>query len=253
MAEKTERQEKRGVVSPAAGGAAEALSLIFSPLARGDGFRHGALGASGYGKTEHMRYVVEQAIERGHCQLAITHDVKYAVPEFSGTMVRDSADFGLAVLLSADETRHLVFRGDPNADEPLSPEEPTAGARTLLRSGIPILLNIAELDNCLTDGGKAWSAPTVRWWYTQGRKMRGSLCWTQQDPKRTPDEIRGQSTTIAFLHAEAPAAAFLGGLLMLDDRMVALLPTLAPGEFVLWVPGGGPWNGRTYRFPRCPL
>lgn len=249
----TKERTKGSSVPPAESGAETALALIFRPLERGDGFRHGAIGASGYGKTEHMRLVVEQAIARGHADLVVTHDVKGAAPEFSGTLVRDGADLGIAVMLSADETRHLVFRGDPNADESLSPEGPATGARVLLRAGIPVLLNIAELDNALSDGGKAWTAPTVRWWYTQGRKLRGSFCWTQQNPRRTPEEVREQSTTIALLHMEPPAAAFIGGLLLLSDQLVALLPELVPGQFVLWVPGGGAWDGRTYRFPRRPL
>lgn len=253
MAEKASGEKKRSVV-PAEARADEALDLIFRPLSRGDGFRHGAIGASGYGKTEHMRFVIEHALARGCADLAVTHDVKGAEPEFAGTLLQEGSQLGNAdVIAHAETTRHLVFRGDPAADAPLSPEDVATGARLLLKGGIPILLVISELDNCLTDGGKAWTAPTVRWWYTQGRKLRGSLCWTQQNPRRTPDDTREQSTTVALLHCEPPAAAFLQGIMSLDDRVVVALPQLTPGQFVLWAPGGAAWDGRIYRFPRRPL
>jgi hypothetical protein len=222
--------------------------VIFRPLERGDGFRHGAIGAPGYGKTHHVRRVVAAAIDRALVDLVLTHDTKSARPDFTGTILRTPGELA-ARAGDLEATRHAVFRGDPlHQDEPLSPEVVAAGGRRLLRGGVRVLLNVGELDQALTEGGRSWAAPTVRWWSSQGRVLQGSLTWTTQQPKRAPDEIFDQSTSIAFFHLDARSANYLANTLMLDDRLVAELPRLDVGSYLLWEPGAE-WSGRTYRDP----
>lgn len=231
----------------------EALRLILGPAARGEGFRHGAFGGPGAGKTWGIRSVINAAITCGAADLVITHDVKGRETEFpDGTQMRSPADLTPAALAELDRTRHAVIRGDPMRDDVELPVEPVAlVARRILRYGIPTCLNAGELDACLTDGGRSWTAPTVRWFSSQGRKLQGSLVWTTQQPKRVPDEIFDQSTTIAFHHLDVRSVTYLRDTLQLDPEMVALLPRLARGEFVLWIPGYD-WNRSVYRFPPPP-
>jgi hypothetical protein len=245
VATETKRQEGTRLLSPKAGSRDDALSAIFRPLEHGDGFRHGALGAPGYGKTFHMNVVVDAALERGLVDVVLTHDVKGATPEFSGRCyVRVSETSGAELELA----RHAIYRGDVRTDVDCHAEDVALlGKRLAQRGDLRVLLNIGELDNCLTDGGRSWEAPTVRWFSSQGRQLRGCLTWTNQQPKRCPDEIFDQSTTIAFLHLDARSANYLGNTLLLDEAMVGTLPKLARGEFVLWVPGLE-WNGKVYRF-----
>jgi hypothetical protein len=87
----------------------------------------------------------------------------------------------------------------------------------------------------------------VRWFSSQGRVLRGCLTWTTQQPKRTPDEIFDQSTTIAYFHLDRRSANYLGGTLLLDEEMVEVISKLARGEFVLYQPGLE-WNRKVYRF-----
>lgn len=266
MATPAQRQKEPGRVLPAPGARGssssglaelghwhEALRLILAPLAKGEGFRHGAFGAPGAGKTHGIRWVIAAALRYGAADLAFSHDVKGRETEFpEGTPLRSVLDVTGERLAELDKTRHAVVRGDALVDDDELPVEPVAlAARRLLRLGIPILLNVGELDACLSDGGRAWTAPTVRWFSSQGRKLRGSLVWTTQQPKRVPDEVIDQSTTVAFHRLEARSLNYIASTLMLDTAMVAILPRLARGEFVLWTPGAD-WNGRVYLFPGSP-
>jgi len=247
MAAPTERSKEPRVVPPKKGTRAAALDLIFRPLEEhGEGFRHGALGAPGYGKTYHQRAVIEAALDRDLVDLVLTHDVKGREAEFDGLELVTAA--AAPAPAAAEHHRHLVYRGDVLNDVECPAEEVALlGKRLLQKEQLRVLLNVGELDNCLTDGGRSWRAPTVRWFSSQGRQLRGCLTWTNQQPKRCPDEIFDQSTTIAFLHLDARSSNYLGNTLLLDADLVDVLPKLARGEFVLWVPGLE-WDHLVYRF-----
>lgn len=242
---KAKAQPKKPRMVPAQDGSSEAaLALIFAPLERGDGFRHGALGAPGWGKTTHMREVVAAALERQLVDLVLTHDVKGAIAEFEGTEFAGVVKFEATDEL--EETRHAVFRNDPMLDEETQVEEVATVGKQLARGGFRILLNIGELANACSESGRAWRAPAARWFSAQGRQLRASLAWTEQEPKRAPDEIYNQSTTLAFFHLDERAANYLRDTLYFDPAMVAAMPALAWGEFVLRVQGA-PWDGKIYR------
>lgn len=248
MATATAKPKVARVVSPTKGTRAEALGLIFTPmLARGEGFRHGAIGAPGYGKTFHVREVLQAALERDVTDLVLTHDTKGREPEFSGVLTVRTTDKWQS-RPELEPRRHVVFRGDVQRDVVCPPEDVALlGKRLAQQAGLRLLLNIGELDTCLTDGGRSWTAPTVRWFSAQGRQLGASLTWTAQQPKRCPDEIFDHSTTIAFLHLDRRSANYLSGTLLLDTDLVDVLPQLAIGEFTLWCPGLE-WNHRVYRF-----
>ena len=234
---------------PQRGSEDDALALIFAPLRRGDGYRHGALGAPGFGKTHHLRRVISAALERRLVDLVVTHDTKHREPDYPGTCVPYVADVA-GVTAELERTRHVVFRGDPRRDEKCSAEDVAMYARRISRDaagdGIAVLLNIGELDECLSEGGRSFDAPSVRWFSSQGRQLRACLVWTQQQPKRCPDEFFDQSTTLALFHLDERSANYLGGVLMFDPDLVAILPRLDPHEFVIRQPGVD-WNRRVYR------
>lgn len=231
---------------PTRGAREEALELIFAPLEQGDGFRHGALGAPGYGKTTHMRAVIAAALERDLVDVVVTHDTKGAQPEFDGIYLRSTSEQPDAAEL--EQRRHVVYRGDPHADVDCPAEEAAMLARTIARSGQRVLFNVGELKNCLSDGGRGWTAPSALWFSAQGRQLKGCLTWTNQQPKRCPDEIFDQSTTVAFLHHNERSANYLSNTLMLDAEMVAILPKLGKFELVIWQPELE-WNRKVYPFP----
>jgi hypothetical protein len=245
VAAEEERAKGARALSPSPGESREALGLIFSPLERGDGFRHGAIGAPGYGKTYGLRYVIDEALERQLVDVVLSHDTKGSTAEFTGLECRTVED---AAQAGQHDERHLVFRGDPYEDVLVDVEDVALlGKRLAQKERLTVLLNVGELKDALTDGGRSWRSPTTLWFSAQGRSLRACLTWTVQQPKRAPDEIFDQSTTIAFHHLDARAANYLGGTLLLDEDMVSVLPRLDQGEFVLWQQGIE-WNRRVYRF-----
>jgi hypothetical protein len=248
VAAETTREEKPRLVSPTPGESEEALGLIFAPMVElGEGFRHGAIGAPGYGKTYGLRRVVDAAIERGIVDVVLTHDTKstHARPDWSGyfcTSVGDCRPDELA------KHPHAVFRGDARAGVACDVEDVAQlGQRMLRQESLRVLLNLNELRPALTDGGRGWRAPTVLWFSAEARSIEGCLTWTVQQPKRCPDEIFDQSTTISFHHLDARSANYLGGTLLLDEEMVATLPQLVRGEYCLWQQGIE-WNRKVYRW-----
>lgn len=241
------RSEQSGLVSPTAGQWEEALGLIFEPMIeRGEGFRHGAIGAPGSGKTFTLRAVVEEAIALGVVDVVLTHDTKStrARPDWTGYFCDTVANCDPKLL---EQHPHAVFRGDPLAGITCDIEDVAQlGQRMLRQEQLKVLLNCNELRPALTDGGRSWASPTTLWFSAEARSIQGCFCWTVQQPKRCPDEVFDQSTTIAFHHTGKRAANYLGGTLMLDESMVDVLPQLARGEFVIWQPEIE-WNGRVYR------
>jgi hypothetical protein len=242
VAAEAAQQEESRLVRPEKGTSAEALGLIFAPIERGDGFRHGAIGAPGYGKTYGLRHVINSAIEQDLVDVVLSHDVKGAKAEFDG-------HFCFAVDQAKEsDYPHKVFRPDWYKDLTIDVEDVAQlGKRLLQKEQLRVLLNVGELRDALTDGGRGWKSPTTLWFSAQARAIQGSLTWTVQQPKRAPDEIFDQSTTIAFHHLDRRSANYLGGTLLLDEEMVEVISQLANGEFVLWQQGIE-WNRRVYRF-----
>jgi len=236
--------EKPGLVRPEKGSCAEALGLIFAPLKQKDGFRHGAIGAPGTGKTHGLRKVVAAALEQHLIDVVLTHDVKGADPDFPDGHQCTSIEDALH-----GEDPHKVFRGDFYTDRLIDVEEVAQlGKRLLQRERLRVMLNVGELKDALSDGGRAWTSPTTLWFSAQARALQGCFCWTVQQPKRVPDEIWDQSTTISMHRVLKRSLNYLRSTLELDDEMVYVLPQLARGEFVVYQPELD-WNGRVYMWP----
>jgi len=239
-------EEEPSVVRAEKGDCVEAVRLIFAPLKQKDGFRHGAIGCPGSGKTHGLRKVVAAALDQEIVDVALTHDVKGADPEWYGYYCRTVAECR-AELLARE--RHAVFRGDVLTDVACDVEGVALkGKEMLQRERLRVLLNVGELKDALTEGGKGWRSPTTLWFSAQARSLRGCFTWTVQQPKRVPDEIWDQSTTIAMHRVLKRSVNYLRNTLELDDEMVAVLPQLARGEFVLYQPEAD-WNGKVYRWP----
>lgn len=237
------QQEKPRLVSPQKGESAEALGLIFAPLKKGDGFRHGAIGAPGYGKTYGLRKVLAAALEQDQVDIVLSHDIKGSEDEFPDA--HQCKTMGEA---AGDHNPHQAFRGDPYNDQVVDVEEVALlGKHLLQKDRLRVILNVGELRDALTEGGKSWKSPTTLWFSAQARALKGCLTWTVQQPKRAPDEIFDQSTTIAFHHLDKRSANYLGNTLLLDENLVEVLDKLDNGEFVLWQQGIE-WNRRVYRF-----
>lgn len=239
-------EEKSRLVSPKAGSCDQALGLIFAPLAQKDGFRHGAIGCPGSGKTHGLRKVVAAALERELVEVVLTHDVKGADPEWQGYFCET-----VAHCRSEELTRHphAVFRGNLCNDVQCPIEDVAQlGKKMLQKERLKVLLNVGELKDALSDGGRAWTSPTTLWFSAQARSLQGCLTWTVQQPKRVPDEIWDQSTTISMHRMLKRSLNYLRSTLELDDEMVYVLPKLDRGEFVLYQPESE-WNGLVYTWP----
>lgn len=220
------------------------MALVFEPLTRrGDGFRVGALGNTGTGKTYALRRVVEVP-----GQLVLVHDVK-ARPEYPE--LRQFRTVAELEQLPPEELAQLSacsFRGDPFAGVDCDPEEVAALALRLARNRAPVRLVVDETDNgAVTPGGRVLASESLRRCCTQGRAMGLSVCWSTQSPARAPTELVDQSSAIMFFRLEHRALVYLDERLRFDAELLEVIEALPDRDFVLHRQGY-PWDRCVYRF-----
>jgi len=217
-----------------------------------EGFRFIALGETGSGKTSLMRVVVYYTLEKGYAQFALIHDTKGIFPEYPRSQqVATVTDF--------------LGRGfDPRRDVTCEAEEVAFLSKTMAQRGItdvkggwrtnPHILVIEEMAAASSEGRKQVKAPSVLWAAEQGRKVSVSLVGTTQSPRKTPLDILGQSTSIAFFRLTGADANYLGERLDLDSRLIDAIrgpnsEGLPNRKFALYVKGE-PWDGQIYELDK---
>ena len=222
----------------------EALASIFAPLP--EGWRHGWIGDSGTGKSFANKATIKAAIDRG--LLCVAHDDTSPFPQVEGA-IRETPDHLARQPLTEDEdsTGAVVFRGNVYRAVTVEVEDVAALAMGLGRRDLRVLLVVDELDRACTPGGQQLAAPSLRVALTQGRKLGLCVSWTTQSPQRAPKEVLDQATSIGIFRLGPRALNYVDERLYFDDDMLAVVPHLQNGEFVLFV-AGRPWDRKIYRF-----
>ena len=217
-----------------------------------EGFRFIALGETGSGKTSLMRVVVYSAIGKGYAHFALIHDTKGIFPEYRHSIIVPNVREFLA---RGGFTNHEIpvvsFRGDPKRDVDVSAEEVAYLSLVYARKGAtPHLTVIEELAEAATGGRKHLKAPSVLKLAEQGRKMGVSLVGTTQSPRKTPLDLLGQASSIAFFRLTGADVNYLGERLDLQGTMIDAIrgpngEGLPNYEFVLYIKGE-PWDGQIH-------
>lgn len=226
-----------------------------------EGFRFIALGETGSGKTSLMRVVVYYTLEKGYAKFAFIHDTKGIFPEYPRSIqVASVPDFRG---FTSGDLPVVSFRGDPRLDVVCEAEEVAAYSKLTAQRGMtdggvwkpnPHILVIEELAAASSAGRKQVQAPSVLWAAEQGRKVSVSLVGTTQSPRKTPLDILGQSTSIAFFRLTGADANYLGERLDLDSRLIDAIrgpnsEGLPNRKFALYVKGE-PWDGQIYELDK---
>lgn len=225
-----------------------------------EGFRFIALGETGSGKTTLMRVVVYSALARGYANFAFIHDTKGIFPEYPHSVQLVNVAQFQRRGFQHGEIPVVSFRGDVRADVQVSAEEVASFARAWVKTGRqgeggrwepdPIILVIEELSEAASDGRKHVKAPSVLWFAEQGRKVGGSLVGTTQSPRKTPLDLLGQASAIAFFRLTGADANYLGERLELPESMISTLrgagnEGLPNFQYCLHVKGQ-PWDGEIH-------
>jgi hypothetical protein len=228
-----------------------------------EGFRFIALGESGSGKTSLMRVVVYYTLAKGYARFAFIHDTKGIFPEYPQAMqLASPVDFMGRGFQSGDPLV-VSFRGDPRQDITCEAEEVALLSKRTAQRGIesagvwrpnPHVLVIEELASASSAGRKQVQAPSVLWAAEQGRKVSVSLVGTTQSPRKTPLDLLGQSTSIAFFRLTGADANYLGERLDLDPRLISAIrgpnsEGLPNRKFALYVKGE-PWDGEIHELDK---
>lgn len=213
----------------------EAVEVITEPERRGEGWRHGWLGNTGKGKTTAIKRLLEH---KTGDTLTLIHDDTKAVAQYEGQVVE-------LLEQAKDEATELVFRGDPFRGTFVEPDAVAELALKFARAKIPTRFVIDELDRACSQSGRELNSQNVRMCFTLGRAMRLSVLWTTQAPQRAPREVMDQSTTIALCSLGPRALNYLDERLLFDPALLAVVPTLNVGEFVLYQ-SGREWDRKIY-------
>jgi len=214
-----------------------------------EGFRFVCLGETGSGKTSLMRVVVYSTLAKHYASFALVHDTKGIFPEYRHSTLRANVrDFIARGAFRNGDIPIVSFRGDPLRDIDVSAEEVAAFSLSLARKGlVPHITVIEELAEASSAGRKHLKAPSVLKLLEQGRKMGVSLVGTTQSPRKTPLDVLGQASTIAFFRLTGADANYLGERLDLNPALIAAIrgshsEGLPNHQFVIYTKGK-PWDG----------
>jgi hypothetical protein len=223
---------------------AEALEIIFASAVRdGEGFRHGALGAPRFGKTFHVRDVVDEALERGIVDVAFVHDVKKREVQYEGIVRADPADLR-ARPPADDDPPVVVFHPRPGDVAIVSLEDVAALGWQTARAGTRTVVVPDELYAGLKSR-QTWDGATTGKVFREGSSQGLSICWTTQIPQSLPTETCDLSETVALFHLEGRSASYATDIFRLPAEAEALLSQLGRGEFLLFS-SYQRWDGKIY-------
>lgn len=217
-----------------------------------EGTRCICLGETGSGKTSLMRAIVYTMLARKFAKFALIHDTKGIFPEYRHSVcVGNVKDFIARGAFHNDDIPVVSFRGNPKLDVDVTAEEVASFSLYLARKGsVPHVTVIEELAEASTAGRKHVKAPSVLKLAEQGRKMGVSLVGTTQSPRKTPLDLLGQASSIAFFRLTGADANYLGERLDLDPALIAAIrgqnhEGLPNHKFALYIKGK-PWDHEIY-------
>jgi hypothetical protein len=219
------------------GGFEDAIRLITVSESRREGWRHGFIGNTGTGKTTATRAFID-----AHRAFTLIHDDAKLDAQYPGTVVRKFED-------APEDANTITLRGDAFAGTVVEVEDVAELGISIARATRePVRLVVDELDRACTRGGRELASPSLRVAFTQGRALGVSVLWSTQTPQRAPIEVVDQSSTIGIFQLGPRALNYLDERLCFDAELLAVVPTLNVGEFVIYEQGR-PWNRITYRAP----
>jgi hypothetical protein len=214
---------------------------------RRDGGRHLSVGRSGCGKSYLCAELLDELERRRLTRWTFILDDKDADQHnYDARYFRTIDDFEAAAAAGDVGEHRIAFCGDARADVYVDPERFAQLCKRLVQNNNLCAAVFDEIKRATTDGGRSWKAPTVRWVLTEGRSLGLWEIANAQHGKQCPDEQINEASTIAVFGQKARAANYIVDVLDLDPRAAAIVPSLAEGEFLLFVEERD-WDGRIYK------
>jgi hypothetical protein len=245
----------------------ETLDLIFEPcrpkeyhgIQVSEGFRFGALGETGTGKTTLIRTVLIAALQRKHGLFIFAHDTKGVIPEYpESVQLSHPNDFKARGGFHSKEPHFVSFRGDPIRDVVCPVEDVAASSLEIARKGrtinghwvtFPHVVCIDELAAAATEGRRGWDSPSTLKLFEQGRKIGVSTVWTTQSPRKCPPDAMGQSSSVAIFRLTGTDRNNVRDTLLLEGGIVDAISDLPDHHFLLYRKAQK-WDGVIYKLPK---
>lgn len=209
-------------------------------LARGWGWRHVALGASGSGKTYWLNRLMGHVA--ASVDLVLIHDAKDPIPQYGGTVRPRVSDLATS---PPNDTNIVVI----HAREPIqTPDDVAAAALVLARAGsFRVVVLIDEIYDAMS-GRQSFAAGTmgpISEIMRKGRSIGVSLACSSQIPQSLPTEILDLADTLVLFRLDARSLAYVDRTENLDPEAAAVVPRLAQGECIL-LRRGHDWDRTIY-------
>lgn len=223
--------------------ASEVAAEIYWPqLAKGEGVRVLVLGNTRKGKSTFLNWTNAQI--KPYLAGVLIHDQKYPIPQYRHDSLRAHPS---EIDLAADDGKIIEIFSRPQI---ATPNDLAKFAKEWSLGGQPFCIEIDELRNALAGnrfiGGED---SDLAWLLTQGGGMGASFIATTQIPNATPTTLRQCCDNYVIFNCDSTVLDYLKDDCSLSREAIAVAPALQPGEFILNVRGGGPWNGTIYQCP----
>lgn len=235
---------------------AQALERIFETAVKDDeGFRHGVLGKPRVGKTYHLKEVVDEARDRGLCELTLIHDCKRLDVQYAGIVRADRDDLRRRPLTEEDVDEHgrprypIVFHGRPELNVKCSVDDVGRLGLEQGRQGTSTHVLADELYHALK-ARQVWLVPpdaegsAMGEILREGSSQRVSSSWTTQYPAALPTECLDMTETFAIFRLSGRSLRYIMKMLELPDDAAAVIKSLQRGEFILATDDD--WDGVIY-------
>jgi hypothetical protein len=223
------------------GNFAEAVSLITAPTQNKEGYRTGWIANTGAGKTTSIRRLLQYTSPA----FTLIHDDSKLDAQYPGIHLEN---FNQLPPSRGAETM-ITIRGDAYKGSRVEVNTVADLALRIARqSRQAVRIVVDELDRACTAGGKQLESGALRDCFTLGRALSLSVVWSTQTPQRAPVEVIDQSSTIAIGQLGPRAINYLDERLQFDPDLLAVVPLLPVGRFVIYE-SGRPWNRTIYETP----
>ena len=181
--------------------------------------------------------------------LVLIHDDSKAVAEFNPPVpyLRSPAHLDRCLPEDVKGWPAVAFCGSAYEGIRCEVEDVAALALRVARKRMKVRLVVDELNRAVTEGGQGLESDSLREAFTAGRSMGLSVAYGTQTPQRIPTVILDQSSSVGIFRLGPRALNYLDRVCMFDADMLAAVPELAVGDFVIHRPGH-PWDRTVYRF-----
>ncbi len=241
--------------TPAAEDASVVVAEALEPIKYSEGPTIGVLGDSRCGKTELIKFLIEEYQRRSPGPVFVQDD-KEARPQYEGQYRRDKADVEKNPP-DPEGSRVIVLRGDHFGGVDVDPEELAEMQRDLAaKFRMPSCAVYDEAEKACAYGQfkRGNDKSVILWAFKRGKSSGVASIWGSQETQDIPAPMFNQTPIIFCFRMQGAPLRLLKQRGYLEGGVEGVIPTL-PGDelprekrgYFVALRRGRPWDGKISR------